>query len=75
MDREHLTDRERQVITLLCLGMTNHEIGRSLHVSVDTVKTHRRKAYRVLGASTGAHAVFLALVRGDVLPGLVKEAS
>lgn len=75
MDRAHLTDREKQVVTLLCLGLGRREIARSLQVAPDTVKAHLRHAYAALGASSAAHAVFLALVRGDVLPGSIKEAS
>lgn len=35
-----LTKRERQVITLVADGMTNKEIGRTLHLSPFTVKSH-----------------------------------
>jgi DNA-binding NarL/FixJ family response regulator len=38
-----LTDREVDVMKLICDGLTNDEIAEKLHISAKTVKTHRAK--------------------------------
>lgn len=37
---DRITMRERQIIPLVCEGMTNKEIATRLNISVDTVKVH-----------------------------------
>jgi DNA-binding NarL/FixJ family response regulator len=54
-----LTDREVQVLVGMSHGKSNAEIGRELHLSEDTVKTHNRRMFRKLGAKDRAHAVDL----------------
>jgi DNA-binding NarL/FixJ family response regulator len=41
-DSVRLTARERQVVTLVAEGMSNKAIGKALHVSIHTVKSHLR---------------------------------
>lgn len=52
-----LTERERQVLELLSRGHSNGDIGRTLYVTEDTVKSHARLMFRRLGAVDRAHAV------------------
>ena len=40
-----LTDREREIVTLICQEFTNKEIGEKLSLSERTVENHR---YRVM---------------------------
>ena len=40
IDRGELTVREKQILKLLCEGMSNKEIGRALRISYATVKNH-----------------------------------
>ena len=61
-----LTERELEVLSGMCEGMSNAEIGRALFLSEDTVKTHARRLFRKLGAADRAHAVAIALRRGLV---------
>jgi DNA-binding NarL/FixJ family response regulator len=56
-----LTPRERDVLRLLADGHANEEIGRRLHISPETVRTHVRKAMAKLDADTRTHAVATAL--------------
>ncbi|HEY5317924.1 MAG TPA: response regulator transcription factor [Solirubrobacteraceae bacterium] len=49
---ELLTPREADVLDLLQRGRSNGEIAASLHVSVETVRTHARHIYRKLGVRT-----------------------
>lgn len=55
-----LTDRERDVIELLCTGVSNKEIGRRLALSDNTVKFHLRNIYAKLNVHTRAAAVMAA---------------
>jgi NarL family two-component system response regulator LiaR len=38
---EQLTDREREVLTLIAKGLTNQQIGEKLFISIKTVQAHR----------------------------------
>lgn len=58
-----LTRRERDVLRLLADGCSNEEVGRRLHLSPETVRTHVRKAMRKLDADTRTQAVATALRR------------
>jgi DNA-binding NarL/FixJ family response regulator len=57
----NLTQRERDVLRLLADGMSNEEIGKSLFISPETVRTHVRKAMAKLDADTRTQAVATAL--------------
>lgn len=59
-----LTTREMQVLTGMAAGCPNGEIGRSLYLSEDTVKTHARRMFRKIGARDRAHAVAIGYQRG-----------
>jgi DNA-binding NarL/FixJ family response regulator len=56
-----LTQREREVLRLLADGHANDEIGKQLHISGETVRTHVRKAMAKLAADTRTQAVATAL--------------
>jgi DNA-binding NarL/FixJ family response regulator len=49
---EALSEREREVATLACQGLTNEEIAEAIFVTVNTVKTHLRRIYKRLGISS-----------------------
>jgi two-component system nitrate/nitrite response regulator NarL len=59
-----LTAREVEVLSLAATGLSSPAIGRSLHVSETTVKTHFSNLYAKLGASNRAAAVARAIERG-----------
>ena len=56
-----LTQREREVLRLLADGQSNEEIGKTLFISPETVRTHVRKAMGKLDADTRTQAVATAL--------------
>jgi DNA-binding NarL/FixJ family response regulator len=56
-----LTQREREVLRLLADGLSNDAIGVELGISVETVRTHIRKAMAKLDADTRTQAVATAL--------------
>jgi len=64
-----LTERERQVMQLVAVGMTNAEIAEHLFVSPMTTKTHVSRAMIKLGARDRAQLVVFAYETGLVTPG------
>lgn len=52
-----LTQRESEMLTFITRGLTNDEIARRSFLSVNTVKTYIRTAYRKIGAQNRAQAV------------------
>ncbi|WP_030271708.1 response regulator [Streptomyces sp. NRRL B-24484] len=64
-----LTDREREVLALVGLGLSNEDIARRLVVSPLTAKTHVSRAMVKLGARDRAQLVVLAYESGLVRPG------
>lgn len=51
-----LSEREKEVLSLLAIGLTNREIATELYLSVDTVKTYLRGLFRKLGVSNRTQA-------------------
>lgn len=56
-----LTKREEQVLQLICLEYTNHEIGKRLLISARTVDTHRRNLLQKLDVKNTAGLVRYAM--------------
>jgi PAS domain S-box-containing protein len=56
-----LTNREREVVTLIALGHETGQIAKQLHISPETVRTHIRNAMSRLGAHTRAQLVAIVL--------------
>lgn len=52
-----LSEREREVLSLIVAGLTNKEVGRALDVSPRTVETHRANIFTKLEAGTLAHLI------------------
>jgi ATP/maltotriose-dependent transcriptional regulator MalT len=53
---EHLTDREMHVLKYLSTGKSIEEIGKSLHISKNTMKTHLRNIYKKMNVNGRAEA-------------------
>jgi DNA-binding NarL/FixJ family response regulator len=64
-----LTEREREVVTLVGEGLSNDEIASRLIMSVATAKTHVSRAMIKLGARDRAQLVVFAYESGLVRPG------
>lgn len=63
-----LTAREREVVELVALGLTNDEIGERLVVTPATAKTHVSRAMIKLHARDRAKLVVFAYEAGLVVP-------
>jgi DNA-binding NarL/FixJ family response regulator len=63
-----LTVRETEVLLLIAEGLNNQEIGRRLHVSTATVKTHINNLFAKTGLKDRAQAVRYAYGKGLVRP-------
>lgn len=64
-----LTDREREVLALVGLGLTNDEIGQRLFLSPLTAKTHVSRMMSKLLARDRVQLVVVAYETGLVKPG------
>ncbi len=69
-EADPLSDREREVLSLLALGHTNQEIAQKLFISVRTAETHRAHIMQKLRLSSRAE-----LVRHALAEGLLDEPS
>ena len=68
---EPLSQRERQILTLLAERLSNKEIADKLHISTVTVKRHAANIYQKLGVHGRRHAV----AKANGLGLLAKSAS
>jgi DNA-binding NarL/FixJ family response regulator len=66
---DELTPREREILTLVAAGLSNHEIAEQLVLSPFTAKTHVSRAMIKLGAHDRAQLVVYAYESGLVRPG------
>lgn len=55
-----LTNREREVLTLLASGFSAAEISNKFHISVNTVRNHVQSIFRKLAVHSKLEAVFVA---------------
>ena len=59
-----LSAREAEVIALVARGLSNQQISDETYLSLNTVKTYIRTAYRKMGVSSRTQAVIWALDHG-----------
>jgi len=59
-----LTEREEQVLALIAEGLTNQEIADRVFISINSVKTYIRSAYRKIGVTSRSQAVAWGLRHG-----------
>jgi DNA-binding NarL/FixJ family response regulator len=64
-----LTDREREIVALVALGLSNQDIATRLHLSPLTVKTHVNRAMSKLDVRDRAQLVVIAYQTGLVRAG------
>jgi two-component system, NarL family, response regulator LiaR len=69
-----LSAREAEVLAMIAAGMSNQEIADRSYLSINSVKTYIRSAYRKIGAQRRSQAVRWALENGFVAnPGTTAD--
>lgn len=63
-----LTPRETHVVALIAGGASNKQIARELQLTMNTVKSHIRTAYRAMGVTSRTQAVLWAMEHGVTAP-------
>ncbi len=63
-DLDMLTDRERDILALICDGRSDVEMGRVLGLSQNTVRNHVASLYRKIGVNRRSAAIIWARERG-----------
>jgi len=66
-----LTEREREVVALVGMGLSNQEIAHKLFISPATARTHVSRAMSKLSARDRAQLVVFAYESGLVAPGRI----
>lgn len=61
-----LSLREKEILRMLAGGMTNKEIAGHLHISVNTVETHRKNFMKKLNLHNLSEVIKYALVHGII---------
>jgi DNA-binding CsgD family transcriptional regulator len=68
-----LSPRQLEILRLAADGLTVDQTARRLAISVDTVKTFRRRTRRALGAVSTSHAIAIAYRSGLLVPLLTRR--
>lgn len=61
-----LSPREAEMMALICQGATNDEIARSCYLTINSVKTYIRNAYRKIGVERRSQAILWGAAHGMV---------
>ena len=59
-----LTARESEIIALITTGLSNNDIARQTYLSINSVKSYIRSAYRRMGVSSRSQAVLWGVQHG-----------
>ena len=74
-ERAALTPREAEVVGLIAAGLSNHEIAHTTGLSINSVKSYIRSAYRRMGVSSRSQAVLWGVRHGYVSAASLSEES
>ena len=69
---DDLTDREKDIVKMVSLGLTNREIAEKLFLSTHTVTTHRKNITKKLGIRSASGLTIYAIVNNIIT---IEEAS
>jgi DNA-binding NarL/FixJ family response regulator len=59
-----LTSREAEIIALITQGLSNDDIAQRIYLSINSIKTYIRTAYRKMGVTTRVQAVLWGIENG-----------
>ncbi len=62
-----LTEREREIVSLIGQGYKNKEIAKRLHISEPTVKTHLCRIFQKLGIKNRSQLITYAIKHSDTV--------
>jgi DNA-binding NarL/FixJ family response regulator len=68
-----LSDREREVVSLIGEGFRNKEIAHRLHISEPTVKTHLNRIFQKLNVRNRSELVSYAIKNSELSHGLLHS--
>jgi DNA-binding NarL/FixJ family response regulator len=71
-EADMLTVRERETLALIATGRSNDEIAREMRISLNSVKSYIRSAYRKTGVQSRSQAVLWAVTHGVRVEALEK---
>ncbi|MDF2932470.1 MAG: DNA-binding response regulator [Chryseobacterium sp.] len=63
-NEDELSEREKEVVKLICKELTNHEIADKLSLSPRTIESHRQRILDKIGAKNTVGLVIYAVVNG-----------
>lgn len=66
--QDELTDREKEIVRMICLEKINKEIADELNISIRTVEAHRKSIYEKTNAKNVAGVVLYAIKNGICSP-------
>jgi DNA-binding NarL/FixJ family response regulator len=75
IERPSLSTRERQILAMVVMGLTNQEIGTRMFLAQSTVKSHLSSAYNKLGVRSRSEAVTVIMDRPDSLGNGIAAAA
>ena len=59
-----LSARQAEVVSLITMGFSNQQIAQRTHLTMNTVKTYIRMAYRQMGVQSRTQAVLWGIEHG-----------
>ncbi|WP_312993313.1 response regulator transcription factor [Chryseobacterium flavum] len=65
---DELSEREKEVVRLICQELTNNEIGEKLFISPRTVESHRQRILEKIGAKNTVGIVIYAIINNIYTP-------
>lgn len=63
-----ISPRERDIIRLVAQGLSNDEIGQTLHLDPSTIRSHIKRVSDRTGIRSRVHLAIFAVRRGYVTP-------
>jgi DNA-binding CsgD family transcriptional regulator len=71
-DLNDLTERERDILGLICEGQSDHEMSKILRLSRNTIRNHVSSLYRKIGVNRRSAAIIWARERGITGPDALR---
>jgi DNA-binding NarL/FixJ family response regulator len=57
----HITPREKEILSLICIGFSDNEIAEKLHISPKAANSHRNRLLMKTGSKNSANLVMFAI--------------